>query len=198
MSTSSITIKKFSNVEQGRLDDLFRPNTTYCTITPTIYYLVGRVAGMGTLYNSPITTNSISCIVRVNVSGIFRPISTSTIFNSDVTLIIFMKRLLYRTWRYWWIWKYTTVALVMGEIMAGMRPISTSPFNIKYCSPIERGRVSGVLWPRSTSTNISYMITIGRVDGLKIPMSTTSVITGGRVDGFKRPMPTSSLTQSHS
>ena len=45
------------------------------------------------------------------------------------------------------------------------------------------GIVAGLLWPRSTSTNITTMI--------------TSAITRGRVVGLKRPMSTSSVTQIH-
>ena len=52
---------------------------------------------------------------------------------------LLMKILLYTTWRYWWSQHSTMVTLVIGGIVDGMRPISTSPFNINSCSPIEIG-----------------------------------------------------------
>ena len=111
-----------------------------------------------------------------------------------------------------------TFTLDMGVIVAGLIPISNSYFNINYCYHIERGRVAGILWPRSNSINISSAITSGRLDGHTWPTSTTSVITWGRadgllihmstnfmtstitrgrVDGLKRPMYMTFLTQRH-
>ena len=102
----------------------------------------------------------------------------------------------------------------MGVILAGLRPISTSPFSINSCSPISRGRLDGILWSRYTSINISSEITRGivsgktwlisttyaiylvRVAGLLMPISTsftTSTINWGIVAGIKRPMSTTSL-----
>ena len=97
----------------------------------------------------------------------------------------------------------------MVVIESGMRPLSTSHFNINSCSIIGRGRVDGLLGPRPTSTNITNMIisavTSGRVAGLKIPMSTSSIThryfktfvirnyvilttVGGRMNGLMRPI----------
>ena len=195
ISISTFTKNNVSNIEQGRLTDIFRPTQMSCTITLDIYYLGGRVPGTVPISNSTITINSIYCIVRVKVAGLFRPVSTSTIINSDITLLFFMNILVYKTLRYWWIQKYIMVALVMRGIMAGLRPISTYPFKINDCSPIVRGRLACLLWRRSTSTNISSAIMRGRVDGLKRLMSMTSEITWGRVAGLKRPMSTYFLIQ---
>ena len=81
-----------------------------------------------------------------------------------------------------------TFTLVMGWIVASLRPIPTSPFNINYCSLIVRIRVTGILWPRSASIKISSMIRRGRVAGQTWPTSTTSVIGWVRVDGRLKPM----------
>ena len=73
ISDYSITINTLSNIEKVRVADLFRPTFTYCTITPNISSLGGRVDDLVPISNSPITTNSLSCIVRVKVDGLFRP-----------------------------------------------------------------------------------------------------------------------------
>ena len=54
----------FSNIEQGIVDDIFRPTSISLTITPTIYYLGVTVAGMVHISNFPITTSSIYFILR--------------------------------------------------------------------------------------------------------------------------------------
>ena len=59
-STSPNTINNLSNIEQGKVVDIFRPNYMSCNTTPTISSMGVRVTGIGTIYNSPITTNSIS------------------------------------------------------------------------------------------------------------------------------------------
>ena len=82
----------------------------------------------------------------------------------------------------------TTFILVMGGIVAGLRPISTSPFNINFCSQIARGRVDGLLWNTSTSINISSVITRGIVDGQTWPTPTTYAINWGRVADILIPM----------
>ena len=58
--TSPNAFNNFSNIEQGIVVYLF--STTYMsyTFTPSIYSLVGRVAGKVPISNYPITTNSIS------------------------------------------------------------------------------------------------------------------------------------------
>ena len=89
---------------------------------------------------------------------------------------------------YWKSQQSTTSTLVMGLIVSGRRPISTSPLNINYCSLAARGRVAGLLWPRSTSINISYIITIWRVGGHTWPTSTTSAIPWFKVAALLRPM----------
>ena len=126
------------------------------------------------------TTPTISSLGWI-VSGL-RPISNSPITNNSIS---------------WWSQKSTTFTLVVVWIVADLRPISTSPFNIKYFSPIARGTVAFLLWPRYTSTNISSVITRWRVIGQRIPTPTTSAITWGIVTGIKRPMYTTLLTQRH-
>ena len=105
-----------------------------------------------------------------------------------------------------------------GEIVVGLRHISTSPFNINSCFLISKGRVAGILWPKSTYIKLSYrttskrvagqtwptsMISVinwGRVPGLKIPISklfTTSKVNWGWVAGIKRPMSTTFIYQRH-
>ena len=77
--TSHIAINNFSNIVKVRVADLLIPTSTSCTITPTISYLkfmytqqytmvtwvMGVIVdGMGHISNSPITTNSLSYIVK--------------------------------------------------------------------------------------------------------------------------------------
>ena len=85
------------------------------------------------------------------------------------------------TWVVWW-------------ILSGLMSISTSPFNVNSYYPIARGRVDGLLWTRSTSINITSVITRGIVAGQNWPPSTTSAIARGRVSGLLRPMPTTFTT----
>ena len=120
----------------------------YWTVIPTIFYLGVRVAGLGPIYNSYITTKSIS----------------------------------------WKSQQYTTFALVGGGLVDSQRPISTSPFNINYFYTDARGRVAGILWPRSTSINIPSTIMRVRVAGRTLPTPTTSTITWVRVDVRNIPM----------
>ena len=87
ISTSPITMNTLSNIEQGIVSDILRPTSASFIITPTISYLVGRVACMLPISNSPITSNSIFCILRGKLDGIFIPISMSTIINYDITLL---------------------------------------------------------------------------------------------------------------
>ena len=103
---------------------------------------------------------------------------------------MYIKHFLYTTWRYCQSQQSTTVTLVIGGILAGMRTIFISNFNINSCYPIARGILAGILWPRSTSINLFYTITRGRVSSHTWPMSTTSAMTWGKVAGIKRPMPT--------
>ena len=58
-SSYIIAINTISNIEQGIVVDLFIPTSTSFTITPTIYSLGGRVAGMGPISNYPTTTTNI-------------------------------------------------------------------------------------------------------------------------------------------
>ena len=97
ISTYPITINTFSNIEQGKVDDIFRPTSMYFAITHTIYYLGVRVAGLGPTSNSTITTSSLSCILGVKMAGIFKPRSTSNIINSNTTFLFFMNHFLYKT-----------------------------------------------------------------------------------------------------
>ena len=123
------------------------------------------------------------------------------IIKTDTNLLFFMNIFIYRTRRNWWSQQSTTVTWVMVGRVAGMRPISTSPFNINSCYTISRGRVAGILRPRfkytDITTMISYDITRGRVAGIKIHMPMTIAITIWIVDGIKIPMSMYFITQRH-
>ena len=99
--TSPITINAFSVIVKRKLADILRPTPTSFNITPTISSLIfrcnqqstmvtwdmgERVAGMGPISTSPITTNSLSFISRVKFAGFFRPISTSNIIKFYIPL----------------------------------------------------------------------------------------------------------------
>ena len=58
------TPSTLSNIKQGRVLDIFRTTSMYCTISPTISSFVGRVAGLGPISKSTITNNSISCKIQ--------------------------------------------------------------------------------------------------------------------------------------
>ena len=174
-------------------------------------------------------TNAINTFSKIEQGGvvdIFRPTSMSCTFtptiyswggrlaglvpisNSPITINSIS----------WKSQKSTTFTLVRVGIVAGRRPKSTSPFNMNYFRPIARGRVAGILWPRSLSINISSVIkrdrvagntwptstisviTWGRVASILIPLSTTfttSTVTWGTVAGLKRPMSATLLTRRH-
>ena len=74
----------------------------------------------------------------------------------------------------------------MVVIVSGIRPMSTSPLNINSCSHVYTGRVSGILWPRFASANISSIITRGRFSGQTLNTSTTYTITLGIVADLLR------------
>ena len=114
ISTSLVAIDAFSNIEQRSLTDILRPNSMACAITSTISFLGVIVDVLGPVSNYPITTNSFSCNIRWDVSGLFIDISTFIIINSDIILLFFMDRFLYTMWRYWWSRQYTMVTLVTG------------------------------------------------------------------------------------
>ena len=69
----------------------------------------------------------------------------------------------------------------MGERVAGLRPISTSPVKIHSCSMIVIVIVAGLLRPSYTSTIytkiINPMILRERVSGLLRPISTSNIVT---------------------
>ena len=88
----------------------------------------------------------------------------------------------------------TTFILVMVGIVAGIRPISTSHFNINLCSPIGRGIVAGLLWPIFTFINKSSAITRGRLYVQTWPTSTTSANNWCRLAGLLIPMSTTFMT----
>ena len=181
------------------------------------------VAGMVPIYTSYIINNSLSHISIGKVAGLFISSSTSAIIKSFIppwvtiiktyisppsiiiityiTLLSFMNLFLYTTRWNWQSQQFNTFTWVMEGRVAGMRPISTSTFNINYCSLIAIGIVDGLLWPRSTSTNITTMISFaiicGRLAGLKRTMSTTSSIAWGIVSGLKRYISTYFFTQRH-
>ena len=143
-STSTITIKTLSIIVKGTVADLLRLTFMYCTITPTFNYFIfintiihmdirtrylkqstvsiwvmgERVAGLGPISTSTITTDSFSHIVRGKVSGLYKHKSTFSIINSytptwfaiittsisppitviktDINLLSFMKIFIYR------------------------------------------------------------------------------------------------------
>ena len=110
-STSPITINTLYIIVKIILADLLRPTSKSCIITPTITYFIFvntsihmaritryiqkytmvtqvfrvRVSSMGHISISPITTNSFSNVVRVKLSALFRPISTSAMINYYIT-----------------------------------------------------------------------------------------------------------------
>ena len=85
----------------------------------------------------------------------------------------------------------------MIGILAGLRPISTSLFNLNYSSQILRERLAGLLLPRSISYNITNAIYSEIKREIVARMSTNSAITLGRVAGLNRPISTSFINQRH-
>ena len=111
ISTYPITINNLSIILKVRVDNLFRSTSMSCTTNPTIKYFIFmntmihmairnrfihkftmtiwvmgiRVAGMGFISTSPITTNSFYHIKIGRVDGIFIPRSTSSNINSYIT-----------------------------------------------------------------------------------------------------------------
>ena len=150
ISTSPNVINTFSNIEQVRVVDIFRPTSMYYTIPPNTLSLVGRAAGLEPISKLPINANSI----------------------------------------YWKSQKSTMFTLVMGEMEADMRDIFIYPFNINSHFLIARVIADVLLWPISTSINISSVNNIGRVAGQTWPTSMTSAIIWGRLAGLLRPMST--------
>ena len=166
--------------------------------------MVVRVDGLGPIPTSPITTNSFSCIARVKLSGIFRTISTSAIINyyippqfsiiltyiyppiviiiTDITLLFFVGLLIYTARRNLEKSKIYRSHLSYGSNSGWYETYIQLSFQHQLLFPdLQRGRVAGILWPISASTNINNMIPSaikrGRVSNIKIPMSMTSGIT---------------------
>ena len=173
---STNSINTLSNIEQGKVVDLFRTTSISCTIAPNIYYLGVRVAGMGPVSTSTISTNIFFHITRGKVAGLFRPRFTSTIINSyispwvdiittyisrpisiiktDINLILFIYILIFTTRRNWRSQKYTTVTWVMVGRVASLRPISTTTnITTMITSTTERGRVYGIKISMSAFTS---------------------------------------------
>ena len=86
--------------------------------------------------------------------------------------------------------------LVMGVIVAGLRPIYASPLKIDSCSLIEIVIVAGLLWTRSASINISSAITRVKLSGKTWPTSTTSAIPWCIMAGLLRPKSTNFMTSA--
>ena len=107
----------------------------------------------------------------------------------------------------------------MGGRVPVMRPIYTYPVNINYFSKIKRGRVASILRPTSTSTIVTTSITSiinstitrGRMSGIKITISNSSInnrhynnliiintivikIVGGGISGLLRNISKTSIT----
>ena len=152
------------------------------------------------------------------IASLLRPKSMSSTITTTINSFVVMKTSMKMKRGNSSMQQSTIVTWVIGVIVDGLIPISTSYFNIKSCYHIARGIVAGILWPRSTSINISstitsgildgqtwptsttFVITWGRAYGLLMPMSktfTTSTITWRRVDGLKRPMSITFRTQRH-
>ena len=180
--------------------------TRYMQHSTMVTWVMGwRVTGLGPVSTSSVTTNSFSYIARGKFSGLFRTISTYVVINSyilpkfsiiatsvfhpisiiktDITLLVFMNIFIYTKRINYQSQKSTTVFCVIGGRLDFLRPIITSPFNINPCYMIDRVRVSGLLWPIFTSTNITTMI--------------TSAITRGIVYGINWPMYASLITTIH-
>ena len=165
----------------------------------------GRRAGLRHIFMYPIAINTCSSIVQGRGVTLFRHLSLSCTIIPDIfslggrvsgmgyisNSIIITNIISCRSQQ------HTTFTLVIGVVVAGLIPISTSPLNINSYSPIEIVIVAGLLWPRSTFISMSPVIKIGIVAGIKIRMSTTSVITRGIVAGLKRPVSTTFLTWRH-
>ena len=166
ISTSPITINTLSVILKGKVAGLLRPTSTSCTIAPTILpfkfrytqqstmvtqVMGGRVAGMGPISASTITTNCFSRIARGKLYGILIPISTPTIINSYIpprlsiimtsistsviiiitgpTLLFLMILLLYTTRINLQSQKSTTVTWFMGGIVSS----NISKLLFHYC-----------------------------------------------------------------
>ena len=177
-STYPNYINNFSNIEQVRVVDLFRPTYMFCTVTPTISSLGGIVAGMEPISNPPITTNIISWKSQ-----------HYTMFTLVRWLMVAGQRLISA-----YPFKIKSCYLIARGILAGILwPRSTS-INLFYT--ITRGRVSSHTWPTSTTSAMTW----GKVAGIKRPMPTTFtiyMITWGTVVGLKRHMSTTFLTKIH-
>ena len=182
-----------------------------------------KLAGVRPMYTSTITITWMAGGIRDGPRPISTPpTAVNTFSNIEQGVMVDIFRPTFKSWTitptisYWGVrlsgmgpipnsliitnsisWKsqqYTILTLVIGVTVAGMRPISTSPFNTKSCPPIARGRVAGLLWNISTPINISSVITGGRVAGKNWPTTTAYMLTWGRVGGLKRPMSTTLTT----
>ena len=189
-STSLNSIKTFSNLEQGRVVDIFCPTCMSCTVIPTISYLGGRVDGIGPISNSPITTNSVSWWSQ-------QYITFALVMGKIVSSLI----LIYAS-----LFNINSWSLIVRVILAGIwwpRSTSTNIF-----STIIRRIIAGIKIPKSTTYVITWVI----VPSLNIPMSTTFLtqincktfffrtsivvvtIVRGRMDGLTRPISYTSIT----
>ena len=99
------------------------------------------------IYTSTTTINTLSNMVKVRVSDILRPTSTS--FTTTPTIYSF--RLVYTQ-------KSTMTNWVMGGRVDGMGPLPNSPITNNSFSHFARGKVAGLFRPRSTSTIINSCI----------------------------------------
>ena len=172
--------------------------------TMIIWMMGGIRVGLIPIYTSPNSINTLSNIEQGLMVDIFRhtlmswniiptisylgvivdglrPIPNSPITTNSIS---------------WKIQNTTTFTFVIGVIVSGLRSIPNYPLNNNYYSPIARGRVTGLLWSRFTSINISTVITRGIVSGQTWPRSTTFAITWGRNSGLLRPMPMTFTTST--
>ena len=172
LSTSPITIIIFSMILKIRVDGHLRPKSTSFIITTYINPLIKII----TTYINPLFT-----IINTYITPI--------IYMTNISCyMITINILVNRTRINWDTQQSTTTTWVVQVIVVGMRPIFTSPVKINSWSTILRVIVSGILINMTTSTIVTTLITtIINYTILKL-----------RVDGLKRPISTSSITRSYS
>ena len=145
ISTSPNAITTLSNIEQGRVVDLFSSTYMSYTTNPTIYSLGRRVDGLGPISNSPIITNSIywKSTQYTTSTLVMGGIMTGMIHISNSPFNI------------------NLCSSVSRIRMAGLLSPRSTYINIS--SVITRGRVPGKTWPTSTISAITW----GRVAGMQ-------------------------------
>ena len=168
-STSPITINTFSNIEQGRVVDIFRPTSNYCNIAPTISSLGWIVDGLVYISNSPITNNSISlwsqqCTTVTLVMGFI--LSGLIHLSTSPSNINYCYPIVRGRVDGLKISTSTTSAVTWGRVAVIKRPMSKNFLTWRYFK---------------TFSFINFIIVVTKVgeimDGLTRPISYTSITT---------------------